>query len=193
LRLLVAGSTLEGEEAALIAAWPQVLLAAPATAMILAPRHPERFAAVAAMLDHSGFAWRKRTAWGKTKLADGEIVLVDSIGELATIYALAAVAFVGGSLIAAGGHNTLESAQYRVPVVMGPHYENFRAIVGAMRDQDAIRIVTTGELAGALTSLLSDSAAAAGLGTRGSKIFAQQAGATDRTVAAIREILAGRS
>jgi 3-deoxy-D-manno-octulosonic-acid transferase len=192
LRLLVAGSTLEGEEAALVAAWPEVLRTAPDLVMVIAPRHPERFAAVAELLMRSGIAWRKRSAFGKNPLAAGEVVLLDSIGELATVYGLAAVAFVGGSLVAAGGHNPLEPAQFGVPVVMGPHYENFRAIVDAMRAREAIRIVEPGDLATSLASLLSDAEAARELGARGAEVFAEQAGATERTVQRIREILGVR-
>ena len=70
-----------------------------------------------------------------------EILLLDTIGDLASVYSVGAVAFVGGSLVAKGGHNPLEPAQFGVPVVMGPSYENFREIVGAMREADAIRIV----------------------------------------------------
>jgi 3-deoxy-D-manno-octulosonic-acid transferase len=109
MRLVVAGSTLEGEEAALLEAWPRLLEADPQLAMVLAPRHPERFGAVATLLDRSGFKWVNRLDWLKqpssafNPLRPGEIVLLDTIGELASVYSLAAVAFVGGSLIPAGG------------------------------------------------------------------------------------------
>ena len=132
---MVAGSTLEGEEAALLEAWPRLLEADPHLALVLAPRHPERFAAVAALLDRSGVRWVRRSEWKTrdqparlTALNPGQIVLLDTIGELASVYSLAAVAFVGGSLVPAGGHNPLEPAQFGVPIVMGPHYANFRAI-----------------------------------------------------------------
>ena len=146
LRLVVAGSTLEGEEAALVEAWPQLLEADPQLAMILAPRHLERFAAVAALLENSGAAWIKRSSWlterdrAPRPLRPGEIVLLDTIGELAPVYSLAAVAFVGGSLIPAGGHNPLEPAQFGVPIVMGPHYANFRAITNDLLAHHAVHI-----------------------------------------------------
>ena len=81
-------------------------------------------------------------------LRPGEIVLLDTIGELASVYCLAAVAFVGGSLIPAGGHNPLEPAQFAVPIVMGPHYVNFRAITDDLLAHDAIRIAAKEDLAG---------------------------------------------
>ena len=192
-RLVVAGSTLEGEEAMLLAAWAEVLRAQPETAMVLAPRHPERFAAVAEMLNRSGVPWRKRSAMGKLLLSAGEIVLLDSMGELATVYSLAAVAFVGGSLVAAGGHNPLEPAQFGVPVVMGGHYANFRAMVEALRKRDAIRIVAANELAGEMVALLSDAQTAQSMGERGKRVFEEQAGATARSVAVIEGILAGEA
>jgi 3-deoxy-D-manno-octulosonic-acid transferase len=118
-------------------------------------------------------------------------VLLDSMGELASVYSLAAVAFVGGSLVAAGGHNPLEPAQFGVPVVMGGHYVNFRAMVEALRERDAIRIVAAGELGGVWVGLLGDEAGAAEMGERGKRVFGEQAGATARSVAVIEGILAG--
>jgi 3-deoxy-D-manno-octulosonic-acid transferase len=193
LRLVVAGSTLEGEEAALLAAWPAILAAASGTAMVLAPRHPERFAAVAELVAKSGFPWRRRTVSLKGSLVPGEIVLLDSIGELATVYSLATVAFVGGSLVAAGGHNPLEPAYFSVPVVMGPHYENFRAIMEAMISQNALRITAESELAATLGALLSDPNEAAALGARGAQVFDQQAGATYRASVVIGRLLQRRA
>ena len=195
LRLVVAGSTLEGEEAVLVEVWPRLLEADPQLALILAPRHPERFGGVAALLDRAGIQWVKRSDWrsqpaeaGKP-LLPGEIVLLDTIGELASVYSLAAVAFVGGSLIPAGGHNPLEPAQFGVPIVMGPHYANFRAITDDLRTRNAIRIAAKEELAVALIELLRDRLAAVAMGERARQVFDQQAGATSRCVEALRELL----
>ena len=195
LRLVVAGSTLEGEEAALLEAWPRLLEADPQLAMVLAPRHPERFNAVAALLDQSGFRWARRSDWrarpvgAARPLAAGEIVLLDTIGELASVYSLAAVAFVGGSLVPAGGHNPLEPAQFGVPIAMGPHYANFRSITDDLRARDAVRIAAKEELAGALIELLRDRSAAEAMGERARQVFDQQAGATGHCVEALRELL----
>jgi 3-deoxy-D-manno-octulosonic-acid transferase len=163
--------------------------------LVLAPRHPERFGAVAALLDKSGVAWTKRSDWRSQPagmlqpLNRGQIVLLDTIGELASIYSLAAVAFVGGSLIPSGGHNPLEPAQFGVPIVMGPHYANFRAITESLRAHDAIRIAAKEELATVLIELLQDSAAATAMGERARQIFDRQAGATERCVEALRELI----
>jgi 3-deoxy-D-manno-octulosonic-acid transferase len=196
LRLVVAGSTLEGEEAALLEAWPRLLEAEPRLAMVLAPRHPERFAAVAALLENSGTAWIKRTTWFTERdgaprpLRPGQIVLLDTIGELASVYSLAAVAFVGGSLVPAGGHNPLEPAQFGVPIVMGPHYANFRVIAEDLLAHQALRIAAREELAAALIELLRDQTAAEAMGARALEVFASQAGATERTVRALQDLLA---
>jgi len=196
LKFLVAGSTLEGEEAALLAAWPLLLAADPLWTMVLAPRHPERFAAVAGLLEKSGISWVKRSDWRAQTpepLKPGEIVLLDTIGELASVYSLASVAFVGGSLIPAGGHNPLEPAQFGVPIVMGPHYFNFRAITDDLLAHHALHIATEVNLAVVLVGLLQNPSAAQSMGERARQIFEQQAGATARTVAAVQELLAEES
>jgi 3-deoxy-D-manno-octulosonic-acid transferase len=197
LRIVVAGSTLEGEESALLEAWPRLLAADSQLVLVLAPRHPERFSAVAALLEKSGLPWCKRSDWASessdarpASIRPGTIVLLDTIGELASVYSLASVAFVGGSLVPAGGHNPLEPAQFSVPIVMGPHYANFAAIVDSLRSDDALRIAAKDELTATLIELLRDRTAAEAMGARAKEVFNRQAGATDRCVAAIRELLA---
>lgn len=200
LRFIVAGSTLEGEEEMLLAAWMWLLaetgdsVIESGLVMVLAPRHPERFAAVAALLERSGFHWRRRSEVTPESpaLVPGEVVLLDSIGELASAYSLAAVAFVGGSLVAAGGHNPLEPAQFGVPVVMGEHFANFRGIVEMLQAAEALTIAGQSELAAVIASLLRDRKAAGAMGNRARQVFEAQAGATGRTVAAIREILSDK-
>ena len=199
LRFVVAGSTLEGEEAALLEAWPRLLEADPQLAMVLAPRHPERFGAVAALLDKSGVAWVRRSDWRAQMeeiiqpLKPGTIVLLDTIGELASVYSLASVAFVGGSLIPAGGHNPLEPAQFGVPIVMGPHYVNFRAITEDLLAHQAVRIAAREELAAVLIELLQEPSVAQAMGSRARQVFSSQAGATGRCVEALKELLAAQA
>jgi 3-deoxy-D-manno-octulosonic-acid transferase len=197
LTLVVAGSTLEGEEAMLLAAWPAILasrqgISRPGLALVLAPRHPERFDSVAEIMARSRFPWRRRSALGDSALVSGEIVLLDSIGELASVYSLASVAFVGGSLVPAGGHNPLEPAQFGVPVVMGPHFANFKGIVEALQSKEAMQTTPPEDLAREIVSLLGDRDARLAMGERGRRVFEQQAGATERTVSSLREILSQR-
>jgi len=199
LRFVVAGSTLEGEETALLEAWPKLLEGDPKLAMVLAPRHPERFGAMAALLQRSGNPWVRRSDWNagsapgmstsRRILNPGEIILLDTIGELASVYSLAAIAFVGGSLIPSGGHNPLEPAQFGVPIVMGPHYANFRTITEDLRAHDSIRIAPKEDLSSALADLLQNPTAAAAMGHRAREVFEEQAGATERTVHALEILL----
>ena len=195
LRLIVAGSTLEGEEAAILDAWPKLLEADPQLALVLAPRHPERFGAVAALQEKFGLSWVRRSDWSLqpagtlNPLNPGQIVLLDTIGELASVYSLASIAIVGGSLVPAGGHNPLEPAQFGVPIVMGPHYANFRAITDDLRVHDALRIAAKDSLAAILIELLRNQTATSEMGERARRVFEQQAGATEHCLDALRELL----
>ncbi len=189
--VVVCGSTLDGEEKMLLEAWPAVLAVEPQAVMVLAPRHPERFAAVAGLVIGSGFVMQRASEFRERPVAieAGGIFLLDTIGDLASVYSLGTVAFVGGSLISAGGHNPLEPAQFGVPVVMGPSYENFREIVDAMLLHDSIRIVTTTGLSEALVAMLRSRNEARTMGERGRTLFEAQAGATARTVQALLELM----
>lgn len=194
LRVVVAGSTLDGEEDLLLQSWRRLIQSDPNLVLVLAPRHPERFSAVASLLEASGVPWLRRSEWKREQfqprlLKPGQIVLLDTIGELASVYSIAGVAFVGGSLVPAGGHNPLEPAQFGVPIVMGPHYANFRAICDDLLAHDAMRVVQGDDLTRTLLELLRNRAAAEAMGARARQVFEAQAGATARCVAAIRALL----
>ncbi|MEO6909390.1 MAG: 3-deoxy-D-manno-octulosonic acid transferase [Edaphobacter sp.] len=198
-RVVVCGSTLEGEEEMLLAAWPAVLAVEPEAVMVLAPRHPDRFAAVAVMIDGSGFTAVRASEFREQPrpVAAGSIFLLDTIGDLAAVYSLGAMAFVGGSLVPAGGHNPLEPARFGVPVLMGPSFENFREIVDVLQVHDAIRIVSITSLAEALVDMLHPTSGTRAnetraMGERGRKVFEAQAGATARTVRALTALLEER-
>lgn len=187
-KVVVCGSTLDGEERALLEAWSEVLKTEPNTVMILAPRHPDRFRVVTEVLTASPFKWVRATELDGP-VAGGKVVLLDTIGDLAAVYSLGSAAFVGGSLIPAGGHNPLEPAQFGVPVLMGPSFENFREVVEVMQANDAVRIVVPGGLGAALVNLLSNEEDARSLGARGRRVFEAEAGATARTVEALRGLV----
>jgi 3-deoxy-D-manno-octulosonic-acid transferase len=190
-RVVVAGSTVAGEEPLILSAWSQILATEPRALLILAPRHPERFDEVARLLSLSGLAWQRRSLWAAdpTPLTAGSVLLLDSIGELSSVYSLGTVAFIGGSLVPAGGHNPLEPALYAVPVVMGPYGNNFREIITQMRAADALTVLRSEEtLAPTLLALLNDTASATAQGNRAKALCAQLAGATTRSVDAIRKI-----
>ena len=121
------------------------------------------------------------------EFGEREIVLLDTIGDLAAVYGVADVAFVGGSLVKRGGHNPLEPAQFGVPVVMGPSFENFRDIVGKMQEAVCASAVVRDkdDLEEALVELLTDREAAKAMGERGRRVFEAQQGATARAVEAL--------
>lgn len=192
-RALVCGSTLEGEERMLLDAWPRVLAAEPCAVMVLAPRHPDRFAAVWGLVTGSGFRCVRASEFRAAEVEAGNIFLLDTIGDLASVYALGAAAFVGGSLVAKGGHNPLEPARFGVPVAMGPSFENFREIVEAMKAADAIRVVEPAMLGETLVTMLDMSGEARAMGERGRRVFEAEAGATARTMEALMELLGERA
>lgn len=186
--ILVCGSTVDDEEPLLLRAFENVLASHPRAVMILAPRHPERFPEVTTLLEKLGMRFWRRSLWNGQPLAGG-VFLVDSIGELATLYSLGTLAFVGGSLVPQGGHNIIEPAQYGVPIVVGTHTENFRDIVGLFQRRNAVRIVGPAELPLAFMELISNEAERIALGRRGAETLRDQAGATVRTVAALEKLL----
>jgi len=191
--VLVAGSTLDGEEAMLLDCFRQVLVRNPVGLMVLAPRHPERFAAAASLLDASGLPWQRRSEWGGGELPAGGVFLLDSIGELASLYQFADLAFVGGSLVPKGGHNVLEAAQCGSAILVGPYTENFRDIIGIFQQSDALHVVTPESLSATVLALLQNDAERTGLSQRALTVMQVQRGATERTVAALLQLLPGES
>jgi 3-deoxy-D-manno-octulosonic-acid transferase len=186
--ILVCGSTTEGEEPLLLKAFEDLLKAHPRAVMILAPRHPERFAPVAALLQEANIRFCQRSLW-RTESLVGGVLLLDAMGELAALYALADVAFVGGSLLPRGGHNIIEPAQYGAAIVVGPHTENFRDIVEMFRSRDALRVARAEELSSVLIDLFVHPEHRAALGQRAAETIQSQTGATVRTLDAIQSLL----
>jgi 3-deoxy-D-manno-octulosonic-acid transferase len=186
--VIVCGSTVEGEEPLLLEAFENLLASHPRAVMILAPRHPERFSEVAALLAKRGIRFWRRSLWSGDSMAGG-ILLVDTIGELAALYALADLAFVGGSLVPRGGHNIIEPARHGVPIVVGNHTENFRDIVDLFASRDAVRVVGAAELSRALMELISSPAERTELGRRAAETLHTQMGATLRNVQALEKLL----
>jgi len=203
--VLVCGSTVEGEELILLEAFRQVLASHPHAVMLLAPRHPERFAEVEQLLHQSKMAFSRRSLFGNpnqlgnpnqfgnSNNLPGSIVLVDTIGELASLYALADLAFVGGSLVPRGGHNPLEPALHGIPVVTGPHTENFRDVVKSLKRREAVRVVGTEGLPQTLLTLLCDAAERARLGRCAAETVREHQGATQTTFLALKNLLERRS
>ncbi len=197
--LIVAGSTSEDEERRVLEAFTQLLKADELanTRLLIAPRHPERFGAVAALLEASGMKVSRRSAAGESG-KDAQIILLDSIGELAAIYRFASVVFIGGSLVMVGGHNILEAALFAKPIIVGPHMHNFRDITKEfLRREALIQLPATNateqiqELSRSFAELLRDQARARQLGANARQAIEDNRGATARTVQAIAELIKG--
>jgi len=187
--VLVAGSTLEGEDEMLLECFRRTVEQHPNALMVLAPRHPERFESVASLLAASELRWQRRSAWDGHSSVSGCVFLLDSIGELASFYDFADLAFVGGSLVPKGGHNVLEAAQFGVPILVGPHTENFRDIMRIFQQADAVQVVTPDSLTPCVLALLQDATERERLGQQALEVMRAQQGATTRTVAALLRLL----
>jgi 3-deoxy-D-manno-octulosonic-acid transferase len=186
--VIVCGSTVEGEEPLVLLAFENVLVRHPRAAMILAPRHPERFDPVAILVQQMGIHFWRRSLWNG-KAITGGVFLVDTIGELSSLYALADVAFVGGSLVPRGGHNIIEPALHGAAIVVGNYTENFRDIVSLFQSRDAVRIATAAEFPLTLMDLLANPAERAELGRRALETMKSQTGATQRTIDVLDSLL----
>jgi 3-deoxy-D-manno-octulosonic-acid transferase len=189
--VIVAGSTMKGEEAAVLRAFRRVRAAHPTALLILAPRHPERFDEVVELCRGEGWKTLRRS---RDLAIDAEpradIVVLDSIGELATLYQLGTIVFVGGSLVATGGHNVLEPAVYGKPIVFGPHMDNFREIADAfVAAGAAVRLEDEGQLERTVIELLGDSVRRARLGAAARALVEANRGAKDKTMLALESLM----
>jgi 3-deoxy-D-manno-octulosonic-acid transferase len=196
--LVVAASTHAPEERVALDAYK--LVAGPDSKarprMLVAPRHPERFGEVAALLDASGLTWSRRSAPRNGRDAACDLILLDSIGELRAVYPLAEVVFVGGSIAPVGGHNILEPALAARPVVTGAHTSNFKAIVETFLEHGALVQLPDAEgpdaartLARSLRELLEDEAKRRLAGERARAVLEENRGATERTIELLAPIM----
>ncbi len=185
----VAGSTHRGEEAAVLDAFLALRREAGGLRLILAPRHPERVEEVEALARARGLVAARRSRL--TGDAPHDLILLDTIGELAALYGVADVIFVGGSLVPVGGHNVIEPALHARPVVFGPHMHNFRdAAALLLGARAAVQVPDAAALVPALRALLADPAARRRLGEAAWQAVAGHQGACERTLEALERVLA---
>ena len=192
-RVWIAGSTHRGEEEAVLTAHAAASGAHPGLALVLAPRHPERVDEVIALINARGFRTVRRSALpgGRTP---GAVIVVDTVGELAQMYAVAEVVFVGGSLVPRGGHNVLEAALRRKPVLMGPHTDNFRDAAGMLTASGgAVVVRDAASLSAELRRLLADPALAARRGEACFEALAGHHGAVRQTLELVARFLVPQS
>jgi 3-deoxy-D-manno-octulosonic-acid transferase len=188
--VVVAGSTMRGEELPVLRAFRRVKNMAPGAILLLAPRHAERFGEAAHLARGEGFSTVNRSGLAIDAEPRADVVVIDTIGELAQLYQLATVAFVGGSLVPTGGHNILEPAVFGRPIVFGPHMQNFAEIAREFLAHDAaVQVESERELGQTLVSLLGDPVRRAGLGAAARALVDANRGARDRTIEAIGRLL----
>lgn len=199
--LIVAGSTHAGEEQVLLDVLQRIrrISGLEQTRILLVPRHPERFDAVAQLAEQNGFIVRRRTG-SATKDRNAEVLILDTVGELAAAYRFATVAFVGGTLVRHGGHSIMEPALYSKAIVIGPSMENFRQIAEEFRLHGGIRQISAGEqdrgrqaqqLLDVFLQLLQNSEEREALGRVAFSILEKSRGATQRTSERIAEAFEG--
>jgi 3-deoxy-D-manno-octulosonic-acid transferase len=188
--VLVAGSTVRGEEPAVLKAFSRLKGASPSALAILAPRQPERFGEVERLAREAGFVTARRSDLPIDTEPRADVVVLDTIGELAQLYQVATVVFVGGSLVDHGGHNILEPAVFGKPILFGPHMQNFKEIVDAFVGNDAaVQVGSERELEQAMVSLATDPVRRAKLGAAARALVEANRGAKDKTLAVIADLL----
>jgi len=191
--VITAGSTHPGEEELVLNTYRELLHSCSDLFLVLVPRHPERAGAVAKLLEQEGFACQRRTSLdecGARPFHSGQVLLVDTVGELMGFYALSDVVFVGGSLVPTGGHNLLEPASVGVASVFGPHMTNFREIAELVLQYGAgIQVESPAVFTESCRALITSPELRRVLGQNGLKLMRDNGGATERHMEVIGRYL----
>jgi 3-deoxy-D-manno-octulosonic-acid transferase len=188
--VVVAGSTMRDEEQFVLQAFRRIKGTLANPLLIIAPRHPERFGEVAQLTRDQAFVTARRSDLPIDAEPRADVVILDTIGELAQVYQIATAVFVGGSLVDAGGHNILEPAVFGKPILFGPHMQNFKEIADAFIAHDAaIQVAHARALEEALIGLLTDPVRRARLGAAARALVESNRGAKDKTLAAIAQLM----
>ncbi len=191
-RLIIAGSTHRGEEIRILRSYKALRKDHPGLALLIAPRHIERTNEVSGLTRESGFSAIRMSEVerGAARVSEDSVFLLDSIGHLGSLYELATIVFMGGSLIPHGGQNFIEPAAFAKPVITGPYVHNFKSVCELFASSDAIEIVRSDdELLGSLRTLLADDEKRKGMGERAKKLVFGSAGSTDRNIDLIKRFL----
>jgi 3-deoxy-D-manno-octulosonic-acid transferase len=192
--VLVAGSTMRGEEAAVLRAFARIKAKSPGALAILAPRQPERFGEVERLARETGFATMKRSDLPIDVEPRADVIVLDTIGELAQLYQLATAVFVGGSLADHGGHNILEPAVFGKPIVFGPHMQNFKEIADTfLANGAALQVGSDDDLDETLIALATDPVRRARLGAAARALVEANRGAKGKTLAVIADLMPAAS
>lgn len=185
--ILIAGSTHEGEEAIILHIFKELKVDFPQLILILAPRHLKRVARVEGLLKSQGFRWMKRTMLDDGRRPE-EIILLDTVGELAVLYGLGTAIFVGGSFCPVGGHNIVEVWAHGKGVIFGPHMENVSEIARlAVENGAGIQVGTPDELKEVLGKVIADPSLSTKMGDKGLALLKEQQGALEKTLKIVKE------
>ena len=188
--VVVAGSTMKSEDAVVLRAFARVRSLAPGALLIVAPRHTDRFDEVVRLAREEGFSVARRSELPIDAEPRVDVVVLDTFGELAQVYQLATLAFVGGSLANYGGHNILEPAAFGKPIVVGPHMQNFAEITATFLAHDAVvQVQTPRALEETLRDLAANPARRAALGTAARALVEANRGALARTLDVVHDLL----
>ena len=190
--VITAGSTHVGEEMTLLSAYRQLLDGGRECFLVLAPRHPERGVEVAELVRNCGMQFTVRSALDRREglFRPGEVLLVDTVGELMQFYAVSDLVFVGGSLAATGGHNILEPASLGVPVLFGPHMHNFReSATLLLACGGGVQVKDGEELKASLQQLLDNHEKRHAMGQNGMRLLLENSGATDMQMEVIKKMV----
>jgi 3-deoxy-D-manno-octulosonic-acid transferase len=187
--IFIAGSTHPGEDEIILAAYKRLLADCPRLVLIIAPRHLERLSGIERLVKEQGLTPVRKSALAQQR-AEGTVILLDTIGELAQLYSISSLVFVGGSLVPIGGHNILEPAAYGQPVLFGPHMDNFLHSAELLKEVGAgIEVQGVAQLVTEAQRLLNDRRLKDKLGAAAKTVVEQNQGATQRTLRIIEGYL----
>jgi 3-deoxy-D-manno-octulosonic-acid transferase len=194
MTVITAGSTHGGEEEAVLSAYRRLLADGKECLLVLAPRHPERAGVVSEILDGFGISFTLRSRIGERTGAfrAGQVLLVDTVGELMGFYTISELVFVGGSLVPTGGHNILEPASLGVPVLFGPHMNNFRESASLiLACGGGLQVKDSDDLALTLMNLMGNSEKRLSMGENGMRLVLANSGAANRQMEVICSVMRG--
>jgi 3-deoxy-D-manno-octulosonic-acid transferase len=188
--VFIAGSTHPGEEEMLLEVFCELKKEFPELVLILAPRHPGRFDEVASLMQERGMPYVRKTALAAGTAAPGDVILLDTIGELAALYCIATLVFIGGSLVPVGGHNLLEAAVCKKPVLFGPHMDSCPEIAAALQQSGGgILVADSQGLREQSRLLLADPGRRDAAGARAYQVIAENSGALQKTIEILQAII----
>ena len=187
--ILLAASTHKGEDQIILNAYNMIKKSSPGLKLIIAPRHPERFDEVAELIKDTGHKYIRRSTLEEDILTDGDIILMDTIGELSQAFSSISITFIGGSLVPVGGHNILEPAYWSKPIIFGPHMDNFPIAGEFLKRSAALQVTDAEDMAKTVIKLLGNRTETERMGRNAKEIVEKNRGAVKKAVELIRSFI----